>query len=281
MINPTIRQYIEANPNEKTFRVFRVSDGYKFKVKEINKENETVLLNTNVHLVVPYDSDIYLVDEVSLGKDFSQAKILRYVPTDLNKDVRAINVKKELITRLHSHKTWVFGRILKETFHPFAEDLKTPIMGDIIHSKTYDYEFDPNTFETIYRLEHMKWFNELGEVSHEKLQPKVYEGHEGMAEAKRRRANIIDQLKSDVQKLGGATGSSNDVNDFIGRNNTLIGLYIEYGRFELIQSIMADTANFLSALVAPGITVKMYMISKLDFITAEQGTADLYKGSLL
>lgn len=281
----TIREFVNQFPIEKTFIVFRIFDGYQFKVKQIN--DDTVILNTDVNLEISQDDDAYLVHESSLGLDYDMAMINEYAPSELNKPVVSLNYKKELRSRLHNEVTWLYGRILKEQFYPFNDDLTTVNYDKLIVESIYDYTFKSNR-EVESRIEVTKWYNYKGEVCEEKYQPKLYKGFEGMREARRRRANIIDGLKHDINQVTSTTeGGGIDVSGFIGSNAAFIGLYIDYGEFNFINSITNDTVNlFLNNELAPGLTARMYMISKLNFLIYEKDSNgdykdDIYKGSLL
>lgn len=278
----TIAEYVEQYPDSGKFKVFRVFDGYIFTVKEVRES--TVVLNTSVNLEVSIDSQEYMVHEAMFGLDYDLPKIFRYAPDALDKPVQSLNIKKELNTRLHNKKTWMFGRLLKESFYPFGEDLKTIDESDLIVQITYDYEFNLVTKEVNYRLEKIIWFNEKDEVAHVKNQPKSYVGHEGMKEAETRRSNIINDLKHDLDSMSKGSGSSEIIaatQSLIGAIDPYINLYIKYGSFALVSFIQAHNNILLDNLIAPSLTVRQYMISKVDFLSVESVNGDLYKGSLL
>lgn len=229
-------------------------------------------------------ADIDLIVANHDGNPVALAKILRYVPEEeQGAAIHTINFKKGLNTRLHNKKTWVFGRLLKEEFYPFGGDLTTVDTSDLILQISYDYSFNEVTREANYRLEKIIWFDEENSIVSEKLQPKIYTGHEGMGEAKTRRANIIDALKHDLDSFSksGETDNSALVNQLIQDIKEYIALYVDYGSFAIIQVISGLSNPLLDGLLAPDLTVRQYMTSKLDFLTVEAGIPDLYKGSLL
>ncbi len=283
MINyMSIRDFVNDNPTAKRFKVFRVFDGYMFTVKQVKAD--TVILNTDVNLEISQDDENYKVHESTFGLDYTLPKIFRYAPDALYKPVQSLNFRKELNTRLHSKKHWAFGRIIKECFYPFAEDLRTPVMDDMILCITFDYEFNELTKEVVYRNEVISWLNELGEVVHQKNQPKIYVGHEGMKEAQTRRTNIINDLKHDLDSLSKGSGSTEvqiATQELIAAIDPYINLYILYGSFALVSFVQSHQNILLDNQVAPGVTVRMLMISKLDFLTVEAQNPDLYKGSKL
>lgn len=278
----SIRQFILENPNEKKFKVFRVFDGYVFTVKEV-LEN-TVILNTKVNIEISQDDDSFKVHESMFGLDYSLPKIFDYSPDSLDKPVYSLNFRKELTGRLHSEKYWAYGRLLMECFHPFSEDLRTVDYTDLILKITNDYEFDPQTREVVYRMQMIKWMNHLGEVVNEKPQPKIYTGPEGMKEAETRRSNIVHVLKHDLDKLSKGSGSVELIQAtqaLIGAIDPYINLYIKYGSFAIIDFLNASQNALLFSEIAPSYTVKMYMVSKIDFRTPEATNPNLYKGSQL
>lgn len=275
----TIRQFTEQYPNEKRFTVFRVSDKYSFTVKEIREH--TVILNTKVNLEVSKDDLSYLVHETNLGLDFTLPKVFRYVPSELDKPVISINFRKEITTRLHNEAVFVFGRIIKETFYPFKLGEKTPDFNDKIIEVTYDYDFDPITKEAVYRLETIKWFNELGEVCATKELKKLYNAHLGMVEAKRRRANIIQDIKTTLDRKSKSTGDGQATAGLIGELKDAIYLYEEYGSYLILQVVEQSTNPLLEVMVSDTLNIRNWLKTKLNFVQVEQQNPNLYKGSLL
>jgi hypothetical protein len=278
----SIRDFVNENPNVSRFRVFRISDSYMFTVKEVKQD--TVILNTHVNIEVSQDSTEYKVHESNFGLDYTTPKIFRYAPDSLDKPVQSLNIKKELNTRLHNKTTWVFGRILKEEFYPFKEDLRAVDYDDLIADFTYDYEFHPLTREVVYRLEIDTWYDEYGNVVKTKPQPKIYEGHKGMSEAQTRRSNIINDLKHNLDSMSKGSGSSEIIEatqSLIIAIDPYINMYIKYGSYEIVHFIESHENLLLSNEVAPNLTVRIFMTSKLDFLSAESENQNLYKGSML
>jgi hypothetical protein len=266
------RDFYKLNLNEKLLAILPVNDNLLFEFEE--PVNDIELLDQSLDgLVSNHD-----------GQEISTAKILRYSPEGLDKPIYSLNFRKELNTRLHNSKHWVFGRLLCESFFPFGEDLRTPNEEDLIVKVFYDYEFSPITKETVYRLETIVWFDEDGEIVETKPQPKIYVGHEGMSEAETRRKNIINFLKHDLDSLSKGVGSSEAIQAtqaLIASIDPYIGLYIQYGSFALIDFIQVHDNILLDNLIAPGLTVRAHMIAKTDFLSAESQNENIYKGSFL
>jgi len=278
----SIRQFIENNPNVLRFNVFRVSDNYLFKVKEI-KEN-TVVLNTDVNLEISQDDESHMVHPSSYGIDIEEAKIFRFIPSELDKPAISVDFRKEITTRLQPVETWVFGRIIKEKFYPFLPDNRNLDESDLILEITYDYEFDEVTNEVIYRMENLVIYNEKDEIYDQKPQPKIYHEHQGMEEAERRRKNITNKLKNFISKLSGSSEeSAQAVQNFISDISLMQSNYVVYGDYSLVDFITNDTTHPILRGNVPGtdMSIKDFLISKLDYLTAENNDPDLYKGSLL
>jgi len=269
------------HPEIDRFLVYRVSDEYTFYVKEI--KDETIVLNHDVNIEINKSDPGFRVHPSSIGKDWNDPKVKRYVQGVVEeKECCSIDLKKEITTRLHEEPTFLFGRILNFRYYPYLEDNETPDMTDLIAEKIFDYtKFAPNR-EVLNRLEHVRFYNEKGELCDEKTLPKKYVGHQGMAEAKRRRSNIIEQLKHELDEMsaGGGEGASALIAQLIAELDPYLNLYEKYGAFAILQVIDASQNAMLTA------QLKGYMKSKLDFLSYEKDDngdykENLYKGSLI
>lgn len=277
----SIPWFLANYPDITRFTVYRVSDEYLFTVAEIHEN--TLRLNSKVNITINKTDPGYRVHPMSIGRDFEEAKIKRYVEEKVEeKRPCAVNLKKELTTRLHEEPFFMFGRILSFKYYPYLEDNETPDMSDLIAEKIFDYnKFAPNR-EVLNRIEYYRCYDERGEVCDEKILPKKYVGHQGMAEAKRRRTNIIEQLKHELDQMGQGGGEAAAIAtaQLIGELDPYLNLYEKYGSFAILDAIDASTNVILTA------ELKAYMKGKMNFLAYEKNEdgsykTDIYKGSLL
>ena len=73
------------------------------------------------------------------------------------------------------------------------------------------------------------------------------------------------------------------VQNFISDISLMQSNYVVYGDYSLIDFITNDTTHLILQGNVPetDISIKDFLISKLDYLTAENNDPDLYKGSLL
>jgi len=234
-----------------------------------------------------FGSSIYDVTEFYLEED--DLRVFDYVVSNelKNKEAPEINYKTEIRTSLDWEMTFLYGRLLKSV--GFAMDETGARIDSLpIVNVTFDYEIDQVTSGYVAsRIKRIRYFKTDGSLSFtSKEMRKNYQGFKGPAEAERRRRNIINFLQKQIQDLlilGGAseqeaTGTSQA---FIETIKEEVSDYIVWAYRDVLAAIENHSASLMDDLLAPGFTVRDFILSKINYWEYEEAQGGQYAGSKL
>lgn len=206
-----------------------------------------------------------------------------------NKEVSAVDFKKETSERFFEDKEYIYGRLIRTTYYPY--DNGSPDMSMPILKEEVDYTF--NDLEVVDELRRVySYWRNSGSQSTEKVVIKNLSRSEMVNEGETRRRVLVDKMIYDATQALVDEGSilavaKDDMNNFLAiRQGGIDGLILRDDT-SFIDDIAADTLDpFLQQELATknNKTMKTYILDIIDYPTAETmapNLGSLYKGSSL
>lgn len=173
--------------------------------------------------------------------------------------------------RLYPIHVFDQGRIVTCTYY---EDATRQPDGTVVGTtpvvrETFVYVVDSNNFAQE-RTQTIEWFRNDGTIAGSKVRHKLYGARESRDEGRRRRRNVADQLSMQVLGAVISSGEAADVSSalalvlpWLDSLNTPLQKYVESGSDELDAAVAASLELWLLAEVAPGVSIKAFILSQL------------------
>ena len=195
------------------------------------------------------ESDAYPLDEAPIRVDY----------------VKGLDVSLEKVITMHR------GDVIRvehyESVVHTADGNKTG--SDLILDEVFNYADGP-TGNPVYRLQTITWYREDGTPGQQKQRPKHYDVLEGMKAGERRRTNRINHLKANAIGMIAATQTNGDMAAAIllgtlwmDKYTLDVAAYIKQSTPTLASKVSVDTETWLDNMIAPGVTIRMFILGEL------------------
>lgn len=249
--------------------------------------NDVVKYDVDQAFQTRFGSSIYDVTKFYLGEE--DLRIYDFVTSGevKNKEAPEINYKTEIRNSFDWETTFLYGRLLKSVGYAMDET-GARIESLPVVKVTFDYEIDQVTSGYVAsRVKRVQWYKNDGSLSFTvKEMRKNYQGYKGPAEAERRRRNIINFLQKEIQDLLILGGSSEQEatatsQAFIETIKQEVSGYIIWAYRDILTAIQNHTAELMNMELAPGFTVRDFILSKINYWEYEEVQGGKYEGSLL
>lgn len=207
--------------------------------------------------------------------DSASPKVLRYALWHDEDSFASLDYVRGLEVRLHPDRQFTNGVITHVDYYADVsfDAYGQEVFDDLIVTEHYDYTRNSDGF-AVTRTMTIKWITEAGtEHPHTKSRFKTYSLTESIRETDRRRANILDSLKSSMIGLMVAAmgmtvdGAVQTGQVFFEYHINNIVAFKEIGEVQtLIDAILADDVHpWLDNLIAPPTTtMRQYIASTLS-----------------
>jgi len=224
--------------------------------------------------------------------DFKEERELRiydYVKSAALLDYEGpdINYKSEIHGSFDWEQTFLFGRLLRSIGYamgPNGARIDTMPVVCIV----FDYTIDSITSGYVSRREKIvRLYRNDGTLSYtKKIMQKNYPGQKGPNEAERRRRNIINLLQKEIQDfliLGGASEANATAasQGFIQTIKQEVNDYIIWAFKDILTAVQNHTSPLMGNVISPGVTIRDFILGRIDYWTYEEIQNGQYKGSSL
>ncbi len=247
--------------------------------------DDVLKYNVNQAFINRFGSSIY---EVAV--DFKEERDLRiydFVKSSGFQDYEApdINYKSEINGSFDWKQDFLFGRLLRSIGYAMDENGDRIDSLPVVHV-VFDYIIDDITSGYVSKREKIvRLFKNDGSLSFtKKIMRKNYQGFKGPAEAERRRRNIINLLQKEIQDfliLGGASeGEATATSQgFIETIKQEVSDYIIWAYRDVLTAVENHSSPLMDEIIAPGFTVRDFILSRVDYWKYEEVQGGLYRGA--
>jgi|LULL01.1.fsa_nt_gb hypothetical protein len=247
--------------------------------------DDVIKYNVDQAFINRFGSSIY-----DLAVDFKEERDLRIYDFVKSSAFRSyegpdINYKSEINGSFDWEQDFLFGRLLRSIGYAMDENGDRIDSLPVVHV-VFDYVIDDITSGYVARREKtVRLYKNDGSLSYtRKIMRKNYQGYKGPAEAERRRRNIINFLQKEIQDLLILGGSSEQEatatsQAFIETIKQEVSDYIIWAYRDILTAIQNHTAELMNMGLAPGFTVRDFILSKINYWDYEEVQGGLYKGS--
>lgn len=257
------------------------------------EEEDVIKYGVDALFVAQYGKSIYDIALAELGDEaFKEEKDLRIYDHVRSSDLLSleasdINYKSQVRNSFDWKPVFKYGRLLRTIGYEMdANGNHIPMKPVVLIN--FDYDLDVLTPGYVSkRKKTVRFYKKDGSLSYSrKTMVKNYVDFRGPTEAERRRRNIVNFLQKEIQDFilaGGASQAQATATSqaFIDTIKQEVSDYILWAYRNILTAVQNHTSPLMDGVVAPGVTVRDFILARVDYWTYEEVQGGQYKGSML